>query len=51
MPGKLPPASPEKIPFRSSGTIFTGRTATLRELRERFAAAGNSDDEAAHTDL
>jgi tetratricopeptide (TPR) repeat protein len=38
----LPPPSPENIPFRSIGTIFTGRTETLRSVRESLVSADNS---------
>lgn len=44
----LPPPSPENIPFRSIGTIFTGRTDTLRSLRESLVSAGNSGNGVSH---
>ena len=42
----LPPPTPENIPFRSIGTIFTGRDETLRSLRESLVAANNSGNSA-----
>lgn len=38
----LPPSYPENIPFPSIGKIFTGRSETLRELRETLVAAGST---------
>lgn len=38
----LPPPTPENIPFRSIGTIFTGRADTMHALRESLVSAGNS---------
>jgi tetratricopeptide (TPR) repeat protein len=37
----LPPPTPENIPFRSIGTVFTGRTGTLLKLRDSLVSASN----------